>query len=154
VIPADKVPALAAVDALAPAMTAVLLAWLPLEAVLLLLASLIHGNEKFLNNILVFAHVLLPVLAFFGVLMVTAPAAYDELKAQLGKNKGGGYPPPGGGYGPPGGGYPPPGGGYPPPGGGYPPQGGGGYPPQGGGYPPQGGGGYPPQGGGGGWPQQ
>lgn len=148
VVPAQKVPALAAIDALAPAVTAVLLAWLPLEAVLLLLAKLVHGDDKFLNNILGFAHVLLPVVAFFGVLMVTAPAAYDELKAQLGKKGmgppgGGGYPPQGppGGYPPPGGGYPPPGGGYPPPGGGYPPQGGG-YPPQGGGYPPPGGGGY------------
>jgi hypothetical protein len=131
VIPAQKVPALAAVDALAPAVTAVLLAWLPLEAVLLLLAKLIHGSDKFLNNILGFAHVLLPVVAFFGVLMVTAPAAYVELKAMLAKKGGGGYPPQGGG-------------GYPPQGGGYPPQGGGGYPPQGGGAPPQGGG----------WPQQ
>jgi len=158
VVPASKVPALAAVDALAPAVTAVLLAWLPLEAVLLLLAKLVHGDDKFLTNILGFAHVLLPVIAFFGVLMVTAPAAYDELKAQLGK-KGmggppppGGYPPGGGGYPPPGGGYPPQGGGYPPPeGGGFPPQGGG-YPPQGGGYPPQGGGGFPPPQGGGGFP--
>ena len=155
VVPANKVPALAAVDALAPAVTAVLLGWLGLQPVLLLLAKLVHGDEKFLNNILGFAHVLLPVVAFFGVLMVTAPAAYDELKALLGK-KGmggpqppGGYPPGGGGYPPPGGGYPPQGGGYPPQGGGhYPPQGGGGAPPQGGGYPPQGGGGYPPQGGG------
>ncbi len=146
VIPADKVPQLAAVDALAPAMTAVLLLWLPFQSVLFLLANLVHGEEKFLNNILLFAHLLLPVVAFFGVLMVTAPAAYDELKAALGKKSGGG------GYPPQGGGYPPQGGGYPPQGGGYPPQGGG-YPPQGGGYPPQGGG-YPPQGGGGGWPQQ
>jgi hypothetical protein len=155
VVPAAKVPALAAVDALAPAVTAVLLAWLPLEAVLLLLANLIHGHDKFLNNILGFAHMLLPVVAFFGVMMVTAPAAYDELKAAIGKKGAGGppggYPPQGGGYPPQGGGYPPPGGGYPPPGGGYPPQGGG-YPPQGGGYPPQGGGGYPPPGGG--YPQQ
>lgn len=147
VVPAQKVPALAAVDALAPAVTAVLLAWLPAEAVLFFIANLIHGHDKFLNNILGFAHMLLPVVAFFGVLMVTAPAAYDELKAMMGKKGAGGppggYPPPGG----PPGGYPPPGGGYPPPGGGYPPQGGG-YPPPGGGYPPQGGG-YPPPGGGG-----
>jgi hypothetical protein len=153
VVPAKKVPALAAVDALAPAVTALLLVWLPLEAVLLLLATLVHGHGKLLSNLLSFTHVLLPIVAFFGVLMVTAPAAYDEFKALLSK-KGppGGYPP-GGGYPPQGGGYPPQGGGYPPQGGGYPPQGGG-YPPQGGGYPPQGGG-YPPQGGGGGggWPQ-
>jgi hypothetical protein len=152
VVPANKVPALAAVDALAPAVTAVLLAWLPLETVLFFVANVIHGHDKFLTNILGFAHLLLPVVAFFGVLMVTAPAAYDELKAVLG-NKGAGGPPqqlPPGGYPPQGGGYPPQGGGYPPQGGGgYPPQGGGGYPPQGGGgYPPQGGGGYPPPGGG------
>ena len=148
--PAKLPPALKAVDALAPLITAILLGWLVLQQVLLALSVIIHG-EKFVAGILVLAHGLLPLIAFFGVLMMAAPAAYEEAMRMFKPRSGGGAPPPGG-YPPPGGGYPPQGGGYPPPqGGGYPPQGGG-YPPQGGGYPPQGGG-YPPQGGGG-WGQQ
>ena len=92
-----------------------------------------------------FVGALLWLVAYFGVLMLTAPAAYDSVMSMIKKKPGDGppaQPPQGGGYPPPGGGYPPPGG-MPPQGGGYPPQGGGGYPP------PQGGGGYPPQQGGG-----
>jgi hypothetical protein len=148
VVPPQKLPpALRAVDAFGPLITAVLIAWLPLEVVLLGLAQLVHGHAG-VSAILGIAHGLLPIVAYFGILMMSAPAAYEEAKAMLTKKGGGGgYPPQGGGYPPQGGGYPPQGGGYPPQGGGYPPQGGG-YPPQGGGYPPQGGGGYPPQGGG------
>ena len=154
-VPPGKVPALDAADALAPVITAALLLWLPFQAVLGLLIGLIHakgGLGAFLGTV----HVLLPIVAYFGVLMCTAPAAYDEAK-RLFAGKGGAppqgyppYPPPGAGFSPPppGGGFPPPGGGYPPPGGGYPPPGGG-YPPPGGGYPPPGGGGYSPPGGGG-----
>jgi hypothetical protein len=135
-------PALATFDAFTPAITALLIVWLPAVHVLLGLGFLIHAHGG-IDAILVMAHGLLPVFAYFGVLMVTAPAAYDEAKKLFSKS-GGGAPPPqqGGGYpsAPPGGGYPPPGGGYPsaPPGGGYPPPGGG----------------YPPPQGGGGWPQQ
>lgn len=151
VIPPKKLPpALQAVDALAPMIAAVLLAWLPAQQVLIALALLVHMHAG-ISAILILAHGLLPIIAYFGVLMMSAPAAYEEAMAMFGGKKGGGQPPAaGGGYPPQGGGYPPQGGGYPPQGGGYPPQGGGGYPPQGGGgYPPQGGGGYPPQGGGG-----
>jgi hypothetical protein len=137
-------PALAALDAFVPLVAAILIAWLPFQVVFLMLKGIIDG--KGISQILESAHALLPILAYFGVLMCTAPAAYDALIHAIKKNQAGGPP-----QAPPGGGYPPPGGGYPPQGGGYPPQGGG-YPPQGGGYPPQGGG-YPPQGGGG-WPQQ
>ena len=146
VVPPKKLPpALQAVDALAPMFAAVLIAWLPAQQILLALTFLIHAKAG-IGAILMLAHGILPIIAYFGVLMMAAPAAYEEMMAMFTGNKGGGAPPPGGG------GYPPQGGGYPPQGGGYPPQGGGGYPPQGGGggYPPQGGGGYPPQGGGGG----
>ena len=88
------------------------------------------------GSLLFLARALMFIVAFFGVLMMTSPAAYEEAKAMFGGKAGGG-----GGYPPQGGGYPPQGGGYPPQGGGYPPQGGG-YPPQGGGYPPQQGGGW------------
>jgi hypothetical protein len=140
--PAKLPPALQTVDAFGPLIAAALIAWLPVQQVLIALVGIIHGHVL-VGSLLSLGHGLLPILAYFGVLMMASPAAYEEAKVMFGKKGGGGYPPQGGG------GYPPQGGGgYPPQGGGYPPQGGG-YPPQGGGYPPQGGGGYPPQGGGG-----
>jgi hypothetical protein len=143
--PAKLPPALQAVDAFAPLVAALLIVWLPLTPVLFALAGIVREPKHILDVILGLGHMLLPIVAYFGVLMMASPAAYEEAKAMFDKAGGGGP----GGYPPAGGGYPPPGGGgYPPQGGGYPPQGGGGYPPQGGGYPPQGGGGYPPQGGG------
>jgi hypothetical protein len=126
------------VDAFGPLIAAALILWLPLQQVLIALAGIVHGHVL-IGSLLTLGHGLLPILAYFGVLMMASPAAYEEAKAMFSKRN----PPPGGGYGG-GGGYPPQGGGYPPQGGGYPPQGGG-YPPQGGGYPPQQGGG------GGGW---
>jgi hypothetical protein len=128
-------PALQAVDALAPLVVAVLILWLPLQQVLFGLGMMLE-KFGFVSSLLMMAHGVLPILAYFSILMMASPAAYEEAKAMfLKNNSGGGQPPQGGGYPPQGGG------GYPPP------QGGGGYPP------PQGGGGYPPQGGGG-WPQQ
>jgi hypothetical protein len=145
VVPAQRLPPqLRAIDAFAPHITAVLLAWLVVQPVLMALAFLFNSSMREMVGvvpiILLLARALLTLLAYFGVLMLTAPAAYDSIMDNFKKGSAGGPPP----------GQLPPGGGYPPQGGGYPPQGGG-YPPQGGGYPPQGGG-YPPQGGG--WPQQ
>ena len=141
-------PALQKLGGLAPLFVVILVAWLPLSIILLglLLGSFLPMTIAILGIL----RGLLFLLSFFGVLMLTAPAAYDSVMGKLNNPQPPGPPQGGGGYPPPqGGGYPPPqGGGYPPQGGGYPPQGGG-YPPQGGGYPPQGGG-YPPQGGGGG----
>ncbi len=138
VVPPQKLPpALQSVDAFAPLITAVLVVWLVVQPVLVALAMLVHGHAG-LTAILSLARSLLPIVAYFGVLMMASPTAYEEAKAMFQKGSGGGGAPGGGG------GYPPPpGGGYPPPpaGGGYPPPGGG-YPPQGGGYPPQGGGGW------------
>ena len=120
-------PALQAVDALAPLVVAVLILWLPLQQVIFGLGMMME-KFGFMSSLLMMAHGVLPILAYFSILMMASPAAYEEAKAMFLKNNNGG--------------------------GGQPPQGGGGYPPQGGGgYPPQGGGGYPPQGGGG-WPQQ
>jgi hypothetical protein len=127
--PAKLPPALQAIDALAPLLAAVLLLWLPTFVVLFGLAALVHDHAG-IAAILLTARGLLYLVAYFGVLLMTSPAAYEEAMKMAGK---GGGP------------QPPQGGGYPPPqGGGYPPPQGGGYPPQGGGYPPQGGG----------WPQQ
>ena len=157
VVPPQKLPpALQTVDAFAPHVTALLLLWLPTQIILLGLAMIVHKGFAGMNAttaLLLMARSLLSLVAYFGVLMLTAPAAYDSFMDML-KNKNqpppGGYPPGGGGgYGPgPGPGGPPPGygappgGGYPPPGGGY---GGPGGPPPGGGYPPPGGGWPPPQ---------
>jgi hypothetical protein len=136
VVPPNKLPpALQAVDAFGPLICALLILWLPLQQVLFFLIGIVHGHAG-VSAVLMLAHGLLPLLAYFGVLMMASPAAYEEAKAMFGKK---GPPQQGGGYPPQGGGYPPQGGGYPPQGGGYPPQGGG-YPPQGGGYPPQQGG--------------
>ncbi len=131
--PAKLPPALQSVDAFGPLIAAALILWLPLQQVLLALSMIIH-NHVLIGAVLMLGHGLLPILAYFGVLMMASPAAYEEAKAMFARRGG---QPPGGGYS--GGGYPPQGGGYPPQGGGYPPQGGG-YPPQGGGYPPQQGG--------------
>jgi hypothetical protein len=149
--PAKLPPALQAIDSLAPLFVAVFVLWLPTQTILLSLS--LKDILGMTGAILWMARALLWLAAYFGVLMLTAPAAYDAIMQMVNKGPTAG-PPGGGGYPPPGGpgGYPPPGGGYPPPGGGYPPPGGGGYPPPGGGgYPPAGGGGYPPQGGGQGW---
>jgi hypothetical protein len=148
----QMVPGLASVDAFAPLVTAVLLLWIPVEILLLLLDGLTHDKAG-ISGLFFALHAAVNAFAYFGILMLTSPEAYDAAKGMFQSRGGypGGPPPGGGGYG-----GPPPGGGYggPPPGGGY-----GGPPPQGGGYggpPPQQGGGYPPQqgGGGGGWPQQ
>ena len=138
----QQVPKLQSVDAFAPLVAAVLLLWLPAQIVLLMLASLVHGDAG-IGAILGGLRSALGIVAYFGVLMLTAPAAYEEAKrliAQSGQGGPGGYPPQGG-YPPPGG-QPPPQGGFPPPGGQPPPQGG--FPPPGGQPPPQGGGGFPP----------
>ena len=141
--PAKLPPALQTVDAFGPLIAAVLIVWLPVQQVLMALGGIVHGHVL-IGSLLMLGHGLLPILAYFGVLMMASPAAYEEAKAMFsgrGAGGGGGYPSQGGGYPPQGGGYPPQGGGYPGQGGGYPPQQGG-YPGQGGGYPPQQGGGW------------
>ena len=160
----QQVPQLASVDAFAPLVTATLLLWIPVEIVLLLLSLLTHDKAG-ATGLYISLHMAISAFAYFGVLMLTAPEAYDEAKRMFAQGAGqpgyGGYPPPGG---PPGGyGQPPPGGGgygqpqQPPGGYGQPQQpqqpGGYGQPPQ---QPPGGGYGQPqqPPGGGYGQPQQ
>jgi hypothetical protein len=130
--PAKLPPALKAIDALAPLVTAVIALWLPLQVILVGLGLWLAPGMGlgFLTALLLMVRGLMILAAYFGVLMLTAPAAFDSLMASMKKGQqpppppapGGGYPPP-----PPGGGYPPP-----PPGGGYPPP-----PAQGGGWPQQ-----------------
>ena len=177
VVSPEKVPALRGVDAFAPLIAAVLVAWIPLMVVLRFLALVIHASA---GGAAIFGllHILIALFAYWGILLITAPDAYAELRQLIAGQGMAGQPYPGqqpGQYGhpgqpmqggPPQGGFPPQGGmpGQPPPGGGFPPQGGpppgqpppgapGGPPP--GGFPPQGGpppGGFPPPGGPGGAP--
>jgi len=143
VIKPEQVPALKAFDEFAPFITALFLLWLPLEVVLLTMEALVKVKGGALGDLLMGAHMLVVVTASFGILMLTAPEAYDTAKAAIegghARDFPGGQVPQQGMQQPPPGAYQPPqGGGYPPQGGGAPPQGG--FPPQqppGGGYPPQ-----------------
>jgi hypothetical protein len=159
VLKPTTVPALAGIDAFAPAVTALLLVWLVVEVLLAVLSGLIH-HKMGLGAVLLGAHVLVNVIGYFGILMLTAPEAYDSLMNAFSKHKQAvaagqvpqgpyaqqqmpqqpqqpGYPQQQGGPIQPQ--MPPQSWGQQPPQGGPPP----GYPPQGGG-----GGGWPPQGGG------
>lgn len=84
VVPADKLPpALRTVDAFAPLICAALLAWLPVQVVLV---SLGMGGIAG-GGVLALVHGLVPIVAYFGVLMMTAPAAYDEVRALVADRK-------------------------------------------------------------------
>jgi hypothetical protein len=80
--PAKLPPGLQAIDALAPLFAAVLIAWLPVQQILFALIGIVHMKE-FGGSILVLAHGLLPIVAYFGVLMMASPAAYEEAKALI-----------------------------------------------------------------------
>jgi len=114
VVPPNKLPpALQTVDAFGPLIAAALILWLPVQQVLIALAGIVHGHVL-IGSLLTLGHGLLPILAYFGVLMMASPAAYEEAKAMFARRGG---QPPGGGYS--GGGSPPQGGGYPPQQGGW-----------------------------------
>ena len=132
VVPPKKLPpALQAVDAFGPLLAAVLLAWLPIHVFLFnfgILREMLHGV---MNALILSARGFLAIVAYFSVLMMAAPAAYEEAQKIFARKPPQGGPPPGQG----GGGYAPPQQGYAPPQQGYPQQGG--YAPPGGGYPQQ-----------------
>ncbi len=92
VVKPESVPALRSVEAFAPLITAVLLAWLPVQAVLLWLATTVHfdgGLSAFLNLV----RVLIFLLGYFAVLLLAAPRAYDALRRAMAR---GSSAPPGG----------------------------------------------------------
>ncbi len=128
--PAKLPPALRALDSLAPLFCAIMVAWLPLRVILVAVA--LPGDDMGSTRLWMILHGLIPVVAYFFVLMMTAPAAYEAAMGMF--KKGPGAPPAAPptqappGY-PQGGGYPPPAAGYPPAQGGFPPPQGGGYPP-------------------------
>lgn len=78
---AKMLPSLASADEFLPVVTAILIAWLPLSAFLVTtwaMSSAIGGSVA--NLILLFPHMLIQQIAFFGILLLTAPDALDELK--------------------------------------------------------------------------
>ena len=78
VVPPQKLPpALRAVDAFGPLIAAILIAWLPAQVVLMGLALLVHMHAG-ISAILIMVHMLIPIVAYFGVLMMASPAAYEE----------------------------------------------------------------------------
>jgi hypothetical protein len=80
IVPPQKLPpALQTVDSFGPMICALLIIWLPLAVVLLMVAGIIHAPSEILNVVLIGAHLLLPIVAYFGMLMFAAPVAYDEL---------------------------------------------------------------------------
>ena len=86
-------PALKMVDALAPLVTAVLLSWIPVQLIMIALGVMSGFGGGFVTMLLMLAHGLLAALAYFGVLMMTAPAAYEEAMALVHKMNAGGPPP-------------------------------------------------------------
>ncbi len=104
VLPPEKFPALRAVDRFAPHVAAVLLAFPFVSIVYLMVAGIIESGSV-LSVILIGGHALAFTVGYLGVLLVTAPEAYDEGKRLFAGTGGGGAWGGGGG----GGGYPHPG---------------------------------------------
>jgi hypothetical protein len=78
VLPPQKLPpALQAVDAFGPLIAAALIAWLVVGPLLLMLAAIIGGDA--VGALLMFARVLLFLVAFVGVLMMASPNVYESL---------------------------------------------------------------------------
>ena len=79
VVPPQKLPpALQAIDAFGPIICALMLLWLPLGALLGTIQEMIE-MKALITPLLMFIHLVLPIISFFGILMVAAPGAYDEL---------------------------------------------------------------------------
>lgn len=85
-VPPQKLPpALHSLDAFAPMICAALIAWPPTQILLMTLGLAgVSGTA-----ILALAHGLVPVFAYFAVLIVTAPAAYDEFASIVARQKAG-----------------------------------------------------------------
>src|SRR5690606_29983362 len=85
VVPPQKLPpALQSVDAFASLVAAVLIVWLPLQVLLMGLIMLVHFSAG-VSAILLMTHMLIRIVAYFGVLMMASPAAYEEAKAMFTK---------------------------------------------------------------------
>ncbi|MBS1121638.1 MAG: hypothetical protein H6Q90_3866 [Deltaproteobacteria bacterium] len=81
VIPPQKLPpALQAIDAFGPAICAILLLWLPAFAFLMAIDGLIHGSV--VGTLLMFARMLLYLVAFLGVVLMSSPSVYEAMFAE------------------------------------------------------------------------
>jgi hypothetical protein len=90
--PAKMPPALRSADLLAPLVAAVLLAWLVVQPALFLVIGLVHEGGGTSSLLMIVLRMVLTMVAYFGVLMMTAPAAYDAVMQLMGGNKVGGPP--------------------------------------------------------------
>jgi hypothetical protein len=80
IVPPQKLPpALQTVDNFGPLICALLIIWLPLALLLELVGGIVSHPSEIVNGLLITAHLLLPIVAYFGMLMFAAPVAYDEL---------------------------------------------------------------------------
>ncbi|MBT8492241.1 MAG: hypothetical protein KJO07_04205 [Deltaproteobacteria bacterium] len=86
--PLSMNPNLKFVDAFAPLITLILLLYPVAMAAMLMLGLVFEGAV--ITGILMGARSLLYIVAFFGVLMLTAPPAYEAIKQAILKNGGGG----------------------------------------------------------------
>jgi hypothetical protein len=78
VLPPQKVPpALRALDALGPLICAVLLLWPVAISLMVLLGGLIDG--AIVGGLLLFARLVLYLIAFIGVLLMNSPPVYDQV---------------------------------------------------------------------------
>jgi hypothetical protein len=85
VLPPERFPALRSVSAFVPLVTAILLAWPFFAPLYLMVTGLVQG-APLVVTILTGARGLAFILGTFGVLLVTSPRAYDEIKRFIGRD--------------------------------------------------------------------
>jgi hypothetical protein len=97
-VPAEKLPpALQAIETFAPLVATILILWLPTMVVSFAIIMLVHYDAGG-NAVVWLFHALINIVAFFGVLFMTSPGAYEGAKAMLAGDSGPPSPPqPGGG---------------------------------------------------------
>jgi hypothetical protein len=81
-IPTKWVPQVAQFEGFANLVTAALVVWPLVDMALMLLVLVIHMHLV-VTGVLAIANVIIMLVAFFGVLLLTAPAAYQVLKGWL-----------------------------------------------------------------------
>lgn len=84
VVPSEKLPpALRVIDSYAPLICTALIVWLPVQVAFMTLGLLgLHAA-----TLLMFAHAMIRVFAFFGVLIVTGPPAYERIVAMFSRQQ-------------------------------------------------------------------
>ena len=113
-VPSNVWPPAAQFERFLPLTVLVLTAWVPVAALLVALEAGLGKYSEFINLVYALPQMGAIIVGFLGILLLTAPEAFDSIKSSFAPPQGGGGPPPG--YGPP------PGQGGPPPGWQQPPQ--------------------------------